>query len=142
MIISLKAPNLIYQSGNGNLNFNIIKSDILDRTSLLKAVDGCDIVFHLAANPEVRLGAGDTKIDYEQNLLGTYNLLEALRESTKCKRIVFASTSTVYGEPDLIPTPETYSPLMPISLYGASKLACEAMISGYCHMFYISGIVP
>jgi UDP-glucose 4-epimerase len=123
-----------------SLSFKVIKADMLDRFSLSKAVDSCDIVFHLAANPEVRVGSSNTKVDYEQNVLGTYNLLEALKDSTKCKKIVFASTSTVYGEPDMIPTSENYSPLMPISLYGASKLACEALVSGYCHMFNISGI--
>jgi len=127
-------------SWDDSLNFKVIEADILDKFSLLKAVDNCDIVFHMAANPEVRMGYSNTKIDYEQNVLGTYNLLEALRNSTNCKRIVFTSTSTVYGEPDVIPTPENYSPLMPISLYGASKLACEALISGYCYMFNISGI--
>ena len=121
-------------------NFKFIHADILDQFSLRKAIDACDIVFHLAANSEVKVGATDTKIDYEQNVLATYNVLEAMRNSKNCKKIVFASSSAVYGEPDVIPTSEKYSPLIPISLYGATKLACEAMISGYCHMFNMSGV--
>jgi UDP-glucose 4-epimerase len=135
-----RGTKLNISNWNHDSNFKVIEADILDKFSLSKAVDSCDIVFHLAANPEVRLGSSDTKIDYEQNVLGTYNLLEVLRNSPKCKRIVFASTSTVYGEPDIIPTPEKYSPLKPISLYGASKLACEALVSGYCYMFNITGV--
>jgi UDP-glucose 4-epimerase len=126
---------------SGNPNFKFIHSDIvLDQFILGKTVDACDIVFHLAANSEVRLGAIDTKIDYEQNMLATYNLLEAMRNSKNCKKIVFTSSSTVYGEADVIPTSEKYSPLIPISLYGATKLACEAMIAGYCNMFNMSGV--
>lgn len=122
-------------------NFTLMQADMLDPTSLRKAVDDCDIVFHLAANSEVRIGTTDTKIDYEQNVLATYNLLEAMRKSQRCKKIVFTSTSAIYGDAKVIPTSERYAPLKPISLYGGSKLACEAIISGYCHMFNISGIV-
>jgi UDP-glucose 4-epimerase len=87
-----------------NPNFNFIHSDMLDLFSLKKAVDACDIVFHLAANPDVREGVTNTKIDYEQNLLATYNLLEAMRNSNTSKKIIFTSSSTVYGEPEIIPT--------------------------------------
>lgn len=124
-----------------NSNSIFIENDMLDISGLQKAVDISDVVFHLAANPTVALGAFDTRIDYDQNLVATYNLLEAMRKSKSCKKIFFTSTSTVYGEADTIPTPETYAPLKPISLYGATKLACEAMISGYCHSFNMSGIV-
>jgi UDP-glucose 4-epimerase len=88
----------------------------------------------------VRIGATDSKVDYNQNLLATYNLLESMRISPNCKKIVFASSSVVYGEPDLMPTSEKYSPLIPISLYGATKLAGEALIAGYCHMFNMTGV--
>jgi UDP-glucose 4-epimerase len=124
-----------------NSNFQFIHADMLDTSSLKKTVDTCDIVCHLAANPLVALGAIDTKVDYEQNLLATYNLLEAMRKSAHCKKIIFTSSSAIYGEVEKMPTPEKYSPLKPISLYGASKLACEAMISGYCHMFNMSSVV-
>jgi UDP-glucose 4-epimerase len=122
-------------------NFSFIQADMLDPSALEKAVSPCDTVFHLAANPHVQIGGTDTKIDYEQNLVGTYNLLEAMRKSQSCKKMIFTSTSAVYGEADKIPISENYSPLKPISLYGATKLACEAMISGYCHMFDISCII-
>ena len=93
-----------------------------------------DMVFHLAANPDVKLGAENTSVHLEQNVQATYNLLEAMRK-TGVRRIAFTSTSTVYGEAATVPTPEDYGPLLPISLYGASKLSCEALISSYCHTF-------
>jgi UDP-glucose 4-epimerase len=116
-------------------NCEFIQGDMLDQSLLRKVVDTCDFVFHLAANSNVRLGSTNPKIDYEQNVWATYNLLEAMRISSNCKSMIFASSSTVYGEPATIPTPENYSPIIPISVYGASKLACEAMISGYCNVF-------
>lgn len=117
-----------------NPNFELIKADIFDTKALEKAVDGKDIVFHLAANPDVKLGAKDTRVHLDQNVLATYNILEAMRKAGVCQ-IAFTSTSTVYGEADVVPTPEDYGPLKPISLYGASKLCCEALISSYCHTF-------
>lgn len=95
---------------------------------------GCvDVVWNLAANPEVRIGAENTRIHLEQNLITTYNVLEAMRQK-EVRQIIFTSTSTVYGEADQLPTPEDY-PTIPISLYGASKLASEALIASYCHTF-------
>ncbi|MFZ2410800.1 MAG: NAD-dependent epimerase/dehydratase family protein [Candidatus Methanoperedens sp.] len=117
-----------------NPNFKFIKLDILELEKLKKAIQGADIIYHLAANPDVRLGAENTKIHLEQNIFATYNVLEAMRMN-KQQNIVFTSTSTVYGEATIIPTPENYGPLVPISLYGASKLACEALITSYCHTF-------
>ncbi len=119
---------------HNNANFHLIEADLLIPGALEKALNGVDMVFHLAANPDVKLGAEDTHVHLEQNVLATYNLLETMR---KCgvKRIAFTSTSTVYGEATEVPTPESYGPLLPISLYGASKLACEALISSYCHTF-------
>jgi len=122
----------------GKRNFQFIQADMLDVRSLEKAVCLSDTVFHLAANSSVKLGEFNTKIDFEQNLVATFNLLEAMRKSYHCKKMIFTSSSTVYGEVNNMPIPEKYSPLSPISLYGASKLACEALISGYCHMFHIS----
>jgi len=115
-------------------NFKIIEANLLDPLALEKVVDGKDIVFHLAANPDVKLGAKDTRVHLDQNVLATYNLLEAMRKA-KVRCIAFTSTSTVYGEASVVPTPEDYGPLKPISLYGASKLSCEALISSYCHTF-------
>jgi UDP-glucose 4-epimerase len=118
----------------GHENFSFIEGDLLEPDSILSALEGIDMVFHLAANPDVKLGAEDTYVHFEQNILATYNLLEAMRKSGT-KRIAFTSTSTVYGEASEIPTPENYGPMVPISLYGSSKMACEALISSYCHTF-------
>ena len=117
-----------------NPGFKFIKLDLLETEKLRKAIQGADFIYHLAANPDVRLGAEDTKIHLEQNVIATYNLLEAMRINEQ-KNIIFTSTSTVYGEAAIIPTPENYGPLIPISLYGASKLACEALITSYCSTF-------
>jgi len=115
-------------------NFTLIKGDLLEAEKLETVCQGIDLVYHVAANPDVRLGAVDTKVHFDQNITATYNLLEAMRKSD-VPNIVFTSTSTVYGEATIIPTPEEYGPLIPISLYGASKLACEALITSYCHTF-------
>ncbi len=125
----------------GHQNFTLIEGDCLNRKDIRKAMESCGLVFHLAANPEVRVGAVDTKIDFEQNIVATYNILEEMRESENTKTIIFTSTSTVYGDAKILPTPEEYGPLEPISLYGASKLACEGLISAYCHMFDMRGVI-
>lgn len=117
-----------------NPDFEFIRIDLLDQEELKTTVKDADAVFHLAANPDVRLGASDTRVHLEQNVIATYNLLEAMR-TNNIRNILFTSTSTVYGEATLIPTPEDYGPLVPISLYGASKLACEALITSYCSTF-------
>jgi len=115
-------------------NFKLIEGDLLDQNSIEKACKGIDFIYHVAANPDVKLGASDTRIHFDQNILATYNLLEAIRKN-RVKKIAFTSTSTVYGEASIMPTPENYGPLVPISLYGASKLACEALITAYSHTF-------
>jgi UDP-glucose 4-epimerase len=117
-----------------NPNFSLREADIFDKQALEETLAEKDLVFHLAANPDVKLGAEDTQIHLQQNVLATYSLLEAMRK-TGIRKIAFTSTSTVYGEARIVPTPENYGPLKPISLYGASKLACEALISSYCHTF-------
>jgi len=91
---------------------------------------GADRVYHIAADPDVRGSARKSFEVYNNNVTATVRVLEAMKEYG-VKEIVFTSTSTVYGEADVIPTPESYSPMVPISVYGASKLACEAMISAY-----------
>jgi UDP-glucose 4-epimerase len=117
-----------------NPNFKLIVGELLDTHAIEKACKDIDFVFHIAANPDVRLGAVDTKVHFDQNITATYNVLEAMRKN-EVKNIAFTSTSTVYGEAEIIPTPENYGPLVPISLYGASKLACEALITSYSHTF-------
>jgi UDP-glucose 4-epimerase len=94
---------------------------------------GCDFVFHFQANADVRGGRANTRIDLEQNTIATWNVLEAMKING-VKNIAFASSSAVYGEPDIFPTPENYGPLQ-TSLYGASKYAGEAMIQAYCEYF-------
>jgi len=125
----------------GRPNFSFLVGDCLSREDIEKAIEDCDIVFHLAANPDVRAGKLDTRIDLEQNLIATHSVLEQMRKTETAKKMVFTSSSTVYGEATVIPTPENYGSLEPISLYGASKLACEALISAYCHMFDIRGMI-
>ena len=115
-------------------NFSLIKGDLLNTDEIYAACKGADLVYHAAANPDVRLGAVDTKVHFDQNITATYNLLEAMRKNS-VPNIAFTSTSTVYGEATIIPTSEGYGPLIPISLYGASKLACEALITSYSHTF-------
>jgi UDP-glucose 4-epimerase len=115
-------------------DFKLIKADLLDTEAIDAACKDIDLVFHIAANPDVRLGATDTRVHFDQNITATYNLLEAMRKNA-VSNIAFTSTSTVYGEATIIPTPENYGPLVPISLYGASKLACEALITSYSHTF-------
>jgi len=88
-----------------NDNFELIEADLMEPDTITPALDGIDMVFHLAANPDVRLGAEDTKVHLEQNILATYNLLEAMR-LTGSDRLVFTSTSTVYGAASIMPTPE------------------------------------
>lgn len=122
-------------------NCQFIKIDLLDENKLKEALNKCDLIFHLAANVEVRKGQFDTKTDFQNNIVATRNLLECMRTSERCKKIIFTSSSVVYGEPDTIPTPENYGPLKPISLYGASKLACEALISGYVGMFGLRAVI-
>jgi len=104
----------------------------LVKDSIEDFMSGVEEVWHIAANPDVRIGSEDPQTIYENNILATYRLLEAMRKAGVC-RIIFTSTSTVYGEAET-PTPENY-PTMPISIYGASKLACEALIASYCHTF-------
>ncbi len=115
-------------------NFELVVEDVLDKKRLSEEMERCDMVFHLAANPDVKVGAEDTFVHLEQNIIATYNVLDTMREND-VDEIVFTSSSTVYGETEVIPTPEDLGPLEPISLYGASKLGCEALISSFCHTF-------
>lgn len=122
----------------GHPNFQCIEADLLDFDKLNSIMQGIDLVFHLAANPDIRSGIVQTDIDLKQGTLVTYNILESMRLN-QVKKIAFSSSSVIYGEPKRIPTPENYGPLYPISLYGASKLACEGLISAFCHTFNMQG---
>lgn len=118
--------------------FRFVRGDVADENLMRELTRSCDAVFHLAANPEVRLG--DPRIHYRENVYATHVVLEAMR-ANDVRRLVFTSSSTVYGEAKVMPTPEDYSPLIPISMYGACKLASEALITGYCMMFDMSAAI-
>jgi len=115
----------------------LVVADLLDFDSLAQHLRDCEVVFHLAANPEARWGIENTRLDLEQETLVTYNVLEVMRRNS-VKQIVFASSGTVYGEVDG-PVDEDHGPLFPISLYGAGKLACEALISAFVSTFGLQG---
>lgn len=119
--------------------FHFHKIDLLQKEGLIIPRD-CKTVCHLAANPEVRLGITNPEVHFSQNVVATFNLLEAARKYD-VEMMSFASTSTVYGDAAVVPTPEDYSPLEPISMYGASKLACESIISSYAHTYGIKSII-
>ncbi|KPV64510.1 MAG: UDP-galactose-4-epimerase [Candidatus Bathyarchaeota archaeon BA2] len=125
----------------GNERFRFIKGDLKNPNDVEKAVEGIELVLHLAANPEVRVGETNPSIHFQENLMATFNLLEAMRRCASAKTFVFASTSTVYGEAEVIPTPEDYGPSIPISTYGASKLGCEAIASSYAHTFGLHTLI-
>lgn len=114
--------------------FQLIRGDVLDRAALTAAVAGADIVFHFAANADVRFGTEAPDRDMQQNTLATFNVLEAMRAG-RVRRIVFASTGSVYGEPAVVPTPEDAPFPVQTSLYGAAKLAGEGLIQAYCEGF-------
>ena len=115
-------------------SIQFIDGDLLDLDAVKDAMDGIELVFHLAANPDIRLGTRVTDTDLKQGTLATYNVLEAMR-CADVKNIAFSSSSVVYGEADEMPTPESYGPLFPISLYGASKLGSEALITSWVGTF-------
>ena len=125
----------------GSKGFAFIRGDLLSREEASRAVEGCEVVFHLAANPEVRVGSISPEIHYRQNIEATFNLLEAVRRLRNLKAFIFTSSSTVYGEPSKIPTPEDYTPLKPISIYGASKLACETLITSYAYTYGFRAVI-
>lgn len=119
----------------------LFEVDLLDKDALDGAIKGCDEVYHLAANPEVNAKNASPEDHFRQNIEATFNLLEAMRRNGEQKFIAFTSSSTVYGEAENIPTMEDYGPLVPISLYGASKLACEALLTAYASMYGFRAII-
>lgn len=121
-----------------NANFKLIEGDNLDLPALTTAMAGCDTVFHLAANADVRFGLEHPAKDLQQNTVATFNVLEAMR-ANGIQRVAFSSTGSVYGEAEQIPTPETAPFPVQTSLYAASKLAGEGMISSYCEGFQFEG---
>jgi UDP-glucose 4-epimerase len=122
------------ESAMGHPQFTLHEADLLDRDSLARAMKGVELVVHFAANADVRFGTEHPRKDLDQNTIATWNVLEAMREQG-CKRIVFSSTGSVYGEPEIFPTPESCPFPVQTSLYGASKLAAEGLIQAYCEGF-------
>ena len=118
--------------------FRLQQGDTLDVECLTQAMRGTDFVFHLAANADVRFGTQHPRKDVEHNTIATFHVLEAMR-ANGMRRIAFASTGSIYGEPDIFPTPEAAPFPVQTSLYGASKLAAEGLIEAYCEGFQFQG---
>ena len=135
IIDNLSSGNLAlvnHQIAAGNAEF--IEGDITSIDDVLKATKEVDVVFHMAANPDIRLGTQVTDTDLKQGTIATYNILEAMRINN-VNKIVFASSSVVYGEDAPMPTPESFGPCLPISLYGASKVGSEGLITSWVGTF-------
>jgi UDP-glucose 4-epimerase len=116
--------------------FHFHEFDLLDLDRLVKLFESAepDLVWHLAANSDISYGTKYTDFDLKGGTLATYNILEGMRR-TGAKEIVFSSSGAVYGEPEIMPTPENYGPILPISLYAASKVACEGLITAFTHNY-------
>jgi len=118
----------------------VIRLDLVNHAKVIKEVKDADVVFHFAADPDVKSSWENPDSHYKNNVEATYNVLEACRFN-KIKKLVFASSSVVYGEAKVMPTPEDYTPLDPISIYASTKLACEAMINGYVRSFGLQALL-
>ena len=117
-----------------NPRFTLVVGDTLDLEAMTKAMEGCEFVFHFAANADVRMGCEHPSKDLQQNTIATFNVLEAMR-ANGIKKIGFSSTGSVYGEAEVIPTPEDAPFPIQTSLYGASKLAGEGLLAAYAEGF-------
>jgi UDP-glucose 4-epimerase len=122
----------------GNPQVEVIVGDLKRPEDALRAVEGVETVFHYAANPEVRVSTTNPEVHFNENVVATFNLLEAMRRKG-VKEIVFASSSSVYGEPEEIPVGED-APVRPVSVYGASKAACENLIHAYSRLYGIRAV--
>jgi UDP-glucose 4-epimerase len=132
-----RMENIEHQRGSRKVE--ILRGDLKKLEDVEKAVRGVDVVFHYAANPEVRVSMTNPEIHFNENVVATFNLLEAMRKND-VKELVFASSSSVYGEPEGIPVSEE-APIRPVSVYGASKAACENMIHAYSRLYGIRAVV-
>lgn len=131
---NLSSGRLEFLEGHAKDQVEIVVCDLLDQTQVRDAMRGIEVVHHLAANPDIRLGIEVTDTDLKQGTLATYNVLEAMRMAG-VSNISFSSSSAVYGEAKEMPTSERYGPTLPISLYGASKLASEGLITAWAGTF-------
>jgi UDP-glucose 4-epimerase len=120
----------------GDENFTFIEADLLDFETLKAAMRGHDIVWHLGANTDIPGGNRVTDLDLKNCTTGTYNVLEAMRQNGMTQ-LLFTSTSAVYGDIEKMPTAEDDGPILPISLYGAGKMAGEGLVNAFCHLFGI-----
>lgn len=118
------------EAARNHPGFTFVRGDLLDAAGLTRAMAGCDTVYHLAANADVRFGTEHPRRDLEQNTIATFNVLEAMR-SNGIRRIAFSSTGSVYGEPDVFPTPEDAPFPRQTSMYSASKVAGESLLTAY-----------
>ncbi|HUB87943.1 MAG TPA: NAD-dependent epimerase/dehydratase family protein [Verrucomicrobiae bacterium] len=128
------------QQHKNDPRLKIFKLDLLDLKKIQPHFKGVDRVFHLAANPDARWGIENTKLDLEQEAIATYHVLEAMRRNS-VQQIVMSSSGTVYGDVGMTVTHENLGPALPISLYGAGKVAAEALISAFCATFGLRGII-
>ena len=134
-IDNLSTGNIQYlEKALKNSNFTFMEEDLQNASKLPRLFSGIDLVFHFAANADVRFGGERPRVDLEQNTIVTHNVLEAMRLSS-ARKIVFSSTGSIYGESKVNPTPEDAPFPIQTSLYGASKLACEGLIQAYCETF-------
>ncbi len=124
----------------GKKNFNFIRGEVGDLEELVAAMAGHETVCHFASNPDIARGAVETDLDLREGALLTYNVLEAMRR-TGTRNVIYASGSGVYGDVGETPTAEDFGPLRPASMYGAAKLAGEALVSAFCHLFRLRGFI-
>jgi UDP-glucose 4-epimerase len=120
--------------------FRFVRADLLHPEEMRPSFRGASEVWHLAANPDIRRGTADPRVDLEQGTLATFAVLEAMR-ANDVRRLVFSSSSVVYGYPATFPTPESYGPLLPQSQYAASKLACEGLVSSFAHSYGLEATI-
>lgn len=132
-----RIENIKHHTDEGKIE--LIIGDLKDPQIALKAVEEVNVVFHFAANPEVRVSTTNPDVHFNENVVATFNLLEAVRKKN-VKELVFASSSSIYGEPDEIPVEEN-APIKPVSVYGASKAACEALIHAYSKLYGVEAVV-
>jgi UDP-glucose 4-epimerase len=128
------------KDAQANPRFALVTGDVLDARAVTRAMRDVELVFHLAANADVRFGTQHPRRDLEQNVIGTHNVLEAMR-TAGARRIVFSSTGSVYAEPDVFPTPEDCPFPVQTSLYAASKVAAESFISAFCFGFGLKATI-
>jgi len=133
-----RREHLTQHAGNPKLAVSTV--DLLDFPRMMPLFEGVDQVFHLAANPDARWGIDNTRLDLEQETIATYNVLEAMRRHG-VPRIVLSSSGTVYGDVGTTVTHEGLGPCLPISLYGAGKVASEALITAFCATFGLRGVI-